>query len=222
MKVLLIVDIQKSMGHWFSWSYINKVYSFLKQNKENYDAIYMLMEANLNVGEEKLKNLNEASKEQIAEILNSMTYDEVPEFFSSYLLIKPIYKMYNQQLFSRAVELGLLPSSNFIMLPPNGYLRPYDMYINPDFSMLLYHLKRASQVDIIGGGLDKCAALTDRLLTHLGIKTNVIRSLCYDIRIINSNRRERNVFDTKPIKSLSKDLLDDNGHFRMRKIPFVF
>lgn len=218
MKSLVIVDVQRSMGHWFTWNYIKKLNSFLNNHAKEYDKVLMLVEPDTSEIKGFLRNIRSADVETTLTYMRSVKEDEVPSFLLKHLTDEPIYKMYSEYLFDRMLELGILPKSDFIELPSAGIKGYYRMYLTEGLKKLVNSLTTATQVDIVGGGLLKCVSLTNKLLNYHNIPTNVLDSVCYDIRYVNTNWREQNVFDTKPTKAISKCLQSDEGYLNMTRI----
>lgn len=216
MNILLIVDVQKSMGHWFSWSYIVKLERFLRLNHQKYDAVYMIMEPRFS------KTESEGSV-QFSGTELFLVSDRVPAFFEEYLTRPPLYKAYNKDYWEKVGKAGGVPNANFVTLPPyRGEGRPYKMYLNGGLRKLISLVKNAEKIDIVGGGLTKCVRLTHRLLNFYSIPNTVLSEYCYEIQYVNSNRRAENTFNTKPIASIRKKLLNQDGTFKIKRVPLFF
>lgn len=220
MKALVIVDIQKSMGNWFTWTYINKVNKFLKTHSKEYDKVLMLLEPNITSEEYKVMSLHKADKKKIAQIIDSLEEDEVPSFILDYLTSEPIYKMYSNHLYNRMFVLGILPKSDFINLPNQSLDRSSPLYMSPELKGFIASLEGCSQVDLIGGGETGSITLTQKLLTYHDISSIVLSDMCYDKRYENTNRRDGNIFETTPIKVSNKKPTTEEGVFALTKIPF--
>ena len=209
MNVLLIVDIQVSMGHWFPATYLNKVSSFLRKNKNQYDAIYMLMEPDFTyTGSYKNGRY-------------SITGDQVPSFIVPYLSESPFYKAYNYEYWEQVMKDGTPLNNEFVDVPTEGIKGNYTLYMNDELKRILTILQSATDVDIIGGGLSKCVKLTSKLLSHSNIAHQVIETMCYEIRVVNTNWRSTNALLTKPPKSIQAGVLNSEGEISLTEYPLA-
>jgi hypothetical protein len=211
MNILLIVDIQMSMGHWFPGSYLSKIENFLRKNRQNYDAIYMIMEPVMTY-EGSYKDGK----------YTAVKADELPNFLLDYLSLPPFYKAYNKFYWEQLKEEGQTKDEHFLNVPTFGIDGFYPMYENDGIRNLLEQLKSATNVDIIGGGLTKCVELTYKLLEFKKIPFQVLEKLCYEIRYVNTNRRDENTFLANPIKSIHPRLLNTEGKFATTEQPLIF
>src|SRR5690606_12680835 len=160
------------------------------------DAVMMILEPKITADKSVLRQIKTAEHGEIDHILETLQPDAVPSFLIDYLTYTPIYKMYSKHLFNRMLELGILPNSQFITLPSRNVTGIYNMYLTSGLVALVDQLLEATQVDIIGGGVDKCVSLTHKLLTYHSIPSRILRSVCYEIRHVNTNRRKYNTFNT--------------------------
>jgi hypothetical protein len=208
LNTLLIVDIQKSMGHWFPWSYLNKVDKFLRANRDKYDYIIMTMEPKFATNERGYMTMP-----------YSFGADAVPFFILNSLTHEPLYKAYNGDFWGQTANT----EEGYEVSLPSGRdsVTPYKMYLNEGLRTLISHLSGVSNVDIIGGGRTKCVDLTAKLLSFYNIPHHVLDEICYDIRIVNTNRRDENTFETEPISSIRKGLLGRDGKFPMVEVPLT-
>jgi hypothetical protein len=216
LNTLLIVDIQKSMGMWFTWTYINKVDRFLRLNSKNYDQVLMVMEPHFARSSEP-RMLKSCSGDY------NYGSDEIPSFLLKYLSATPFYKAYNKDFWEEEQKCNNCNQGTLVQLTPEyEHDKGYPIYLNHGLRELLSSLSGSINVDIIGGGITKCVALTSRLLNLYDIPNIVLEEVCYAIRFVNTNRRDENTFSTKPIQSIPKRILGVNGKLEMTEIGLTF
>lgn len=204
LKVLLIVDIQYSMGHWFSWTYLNKIDRFLHKHRSSYDKVLMIMEPDL-------RRKAFEGGQAVADGKWFISGDKIPEFIGRSLSIDPIYKAYNKDFWRELVRLGRVRMENFVQVKTDSLEGNYLIYLNAGLKRLLRFLSLTTNIDIIGGGRSKCVKLTSSLLDRFNINHTVLEDYCYDIWYINSNRRDENTFETQPTKATNKRILNTEG-----------
>lgn len=234
-KALVIVDVQTSFGKYYSYSYLKKVYSFIRNNTKNYEKIYSLyqplIDIDLELAEDSMVSFITDNSIPICKMYDDnytfslINKDELDKYNSS-------LKFEYENKLERVVKLFKNLNTDTIKVS-NGelLLRKLDYYILPERShrvefisnqmldMIKDLQENKYEVDIIGGGLTKCVSITHDILNIKGIKCNVLDKLCYDIFFINSNKHD-NIFKKKPSKSLfKKDLLNNDGFLRLIEMP---
>lgn len=192
MKTLFIIDIQKKYNKNFDDSYLSKITNYLNKNYYYFDKIVCIMENNKILGD----FLNE-------EVLKKLT-------------VRPVFKCYDAEYsFSKlkksnkfkVSEKGLqplfeIPNGDFYLRDNTGYIigsRDENNvkidYLNLDLYYLM-NLIRNTDIFLIGGGLNNCVKKTQDYLKCLGIKSTILKDLCYTIYPVQNpcNTKKFNVF----------------------------
>lgn len=234
-KALIIVDVQTSYGEYYSYSYLKKLYSFMRNNAKNYEKVYSLyqplVDRNLNFSTDSMVSFVSENSIPVCKVYDDdysfslINKDEVNDNSRSSIFINP-------EKLAKAVELFNSLNTNTIQVS-NGELlmrklegsvlpgREYRIeFISKQMLDMIKELQENGyEVDLVGGGRTKCVEITDGILHAKGINTTVLNDLCYEIRFVNSNRHT-NIFKKNPSKSMfRKDLLNIDGSLRVTEMP---
>ena len=214
-SAILVVDVQKEYGDYFSLNYLKKLNTALKKFK--FDVFTLYEPRKIKGTEENRVGIPEFLKD-ISKYTAFKRYSDFDLFKDNHILTD-LYIKNNISLDKDLYPFGFTPTylrvqkgvSPLYMYKQKGrvinsysevtnqrksYEQDPDYYvITTSFYRLLENLRGYDVVYIVGGGLSKCVKITNRILKAFDINSEVIEDLCYDISIINSNRRRQNCFD---------------------------
>lgn len=226
-KVLVIVDIQKDYGEYFSYSYLKKVYSFLNKNRNKYEKIYMLYEPTFKtINNNPVDGISFITKDSIpiCKLYNTEYSIKVTGLENEDKIIE-LYKSENTDSIVYSEGEVMINDVSYNSYDNNGnatkHIRYRIDFISNEMRKMIKEITNENyEVDLIGGGLSKCVKITQDILNKKNIKTNILKDYCYEIRhLVNRNRHDNIIFNKPPKGYFRKEFIDDEGFLKIIKLP---